>query len=316
MLARSARVDAPVSGVSLWRRVIGVGRRILSVPLMVVAAVAALPATTSGARRAPGPSRLVISCFDHLDSATRYAAPRPVAASPSADALATFAVLRRAASQQDTPPAINTLGAALVSQLSTYDTGYVRQLMRTPDGTQFFLATGLPPAPPRLPAACLTKLRGSEKREFRRALGSDTPATQQPVLCAVELRSVGQTGGPACGTLAEIRGGWAIGGNDSQRSITTYGLVPDGVSTVVFEFNHASALSAQSTSNFFVLSFPPDRIKRVTDALRNVSLKPKSSDQQRLQEKTALDAVTPTHILWLAGDGHAIAHFPRPTSLR
>ncbi len=279
----------------------------------LIGSVLTVPAMAK--RRATKPS----SCSGAIGALEPEAELEPVelAGPPEPAVLGKFGVLRRAAVPADQLPPLNRLGSRLGFELNSYYPGYIRQLLRRPNGVRYFLIPGIKRVPDLPPERCLpVRLRH---------LHQPKPET---VYCVAGIGSnVRQLPSAGCQTLAEIETGGDLADPYFSSSFQV-DLVPDGVATVRLVYRGGAAITAPVSENTFTFTPPRTPIARARAALKRLErafereLKYKhtaahpTKRQLQRRERVAskllervLSELPPKQVQWLDAGGNVLRSF-------
>jgi hypothetical protein len=244
--------------------------------------------------------------------------PKELPGTPEPAALSRFGVLRRAAGPEDQLPSLNRLGFPLGLELGSYYPGYIRQLLRLPNGVRYFLIPGIKRVPPLPPERCLP----ARLRHLRQP----KPET---VYCVASIGpNVRQLSSAGCHTLAEIETGGALV-KPYFSSALQVDLVPDGVATVRLVYRGGAAITAPVSENAFTFTPPRTPVVRARAALKRLerafereleykhtSAHHNTKRQLQRRERVAskllervLSELPPKQIQWLDAGGHVLRSF-------
>jgi hypothetical protein len=285
--------------------------RIVTMCLLAGALASVLAAQTSAKTLVATPS----AC--RTGSITREAEPEPMALSgaPEPAALSMFGVLRRAAGPADQLPPLSRIGFEVDSELSSYYPGDIRQLVRLPNGSRYFVIPGFKRVPQLPPERCLPK----QLRHLRRP-------EPEPVYCVAGVGPGVELSGTSCQTLAEIETGGDLAEAYFFSTPFQVDLVPDGVATVRLAYRGGTVITAPVSENAFMFTPPRGPIERAKAKLkrlgRTFELEGKHESkhltrrQQRRRARVAiglLDRVLaelpPKQVQWLDAGGHVLRSF-------
>jgi hypothetical protein len=166
-------------------------------------------------------------------------------------------VLQRPATPADELPA-EALAGISPDSYSTIWLRSARLLDTTPDNRRYFLVPGVY-VPPILPEACV-KREPLHVRRLLRKVGQLSP--RGPVV-TLERYSSHETGGIPF-TASMIQAGKATGIDLGESGPTTafYGLVPNGVASIVVTAGGAPPATVLAVNNFFLVQIPALRANR------------------------------------------------------
>ncbi len=286
--------------------------RIVTTCLMVGTLASLLAAAATAKQRATRPPVCGVAIVHEFESE-----PKELPGAPEPTALSRFGVLRRAAGPADQLPPLNRLGPRLGFELNSYYPGYIRQLIRLPNGVRYFLIPGIKRVPDLPPERCLpVRLRH---------LRQPKPET---VYCVAGIGSnVRQLSSVGCQTLAEIETGGDLADPYFSSSFQV-DLVPDGVATVRLVYRGGAAITAPVNENAF--TFTPPRIpaaraktalKRLERAFerelkyKHTSTHPTKRQLQRRERAASrllervLSELPPKQVQWLDAGGHVLHSF-------
>ena len=250
-------------------------------------------------------------------SITREAESEPVGLSgaPEPAALSMFGVLRRAAEPADQLPPLSRIGFEVDSELSSYYPSYIRQIVRLPDGSRYFVIPGLKRVPQLPPERCLPK----QLRHLRQP-------EPEPVYCVAGIGPSVKLLGANCQTLAEIESGSALAEPYFFSTPFQVDLVPDGVATVRLAYRGGTAITAPVSENAFMFTPPQAPIERAKATLkrleRTFELEGKHESKhltrrrRRRRAQAAIELLDrvlaelpPKQVQWLDAGGHVLRSF-------
>jgi len=252
--------------------------------------------------------------------------------------LASFAVLRRAATAADQPPPINALAEQVIG-LGRYDPANIRQLALRPGGRRVFLVPGFPIHIDVPPARCLARELRPRRPEL---VAQQLKRDREPIACVVATSpSAGANGSSTFGIAVGVGGdGFTSYGplgcprfRDTTRyeNLTTSGLdggehtgiLPDGIASLRVRFSHDATVLAPVVDNFYAYKGNTAARTRLLARLRRLTRRLEahgttSAQQRRLTRQlfelttSAAARLTPTSIDLLAPDGQLIKTVTRP----
>jgi hypothetical protein len=243
--------------------------------------------------------------------------PVELAGAPEPAALSRFGALRRPAGPADQLPPLNRIGSRLGLELASYYPAYIRQLVKVPNGSRYFLIPGLKRVPDLPPAQCLPK----QLRHLRQP-------QPEPVYCVAGVGSdVRQLPRFGCQTLAEIETGGDLA-EPYYSSSFQVDLVPDGVTTVRLVYRGGTVITAPVSENAFMFTPPRPPIARARAALKRLertfelegghkSKHRRLTKRQRQRRARAaiklldrvLGELPPKQVQWLDAGGHVLRSF-------
>jgi hypothetical protein len=169
--------------------------------------------------------------------------------------LTTFGVLRRAAVPSDGIPALSPVGGELDSQIASYYPAYVRELKALPNGVRYFVVPGFPVAETVPPTKCLSPaLRAERPKLVERA----REHAAELVYCIASLGSM--DGQDACTPFSEVGKSPTIFQEGALLS-SAVELVPDGVSSVRFDYGTSKSIVDAVSENSFLFAPPHDVVR-------------------------------------------------------
>lgn len=225
--------------------------RIATVCLLAAAIGSAFVSSTMAKQRTGTPA----VCHSGSILGELEAEPVELAGAPEPEALSRFGVLLRAAGPADQLPPLNRIGLRLGFELASYYPGYIRQLVRRPDGSRYFLIPGFKRVPTPPPARCLPK----------RLRNLPQPKPELAYCVAGIGASVSRLADPNCQTLGEIETGGDLADPYFSSSFEV-DLVPDGVATVRLVYRGGIVITASVSENAFSFTPPPGPIAREQEA--------------------------------------------------
>lgn len=232
-------------------------------------------------------------------------------------ALSRFGVLRREAGPADQLPPLNLIGSRLGFELSSYYPGYIRQLIKLPDGSRYFVIPGFKHVPQLPPGQCLPKQL--------RHLSQPKP---ELLYCIAGIGSnVLQLSGSRCQTLAEME----TGGDLTEPSFSSsfeVDLVPDGVATVRLVYRGGTVITAPVNENAFTFTPPQVPLERVKETVKRFGRtfefeRGQTHKHRRLTKRQrqrrgraaikflerVLDELPPKQVQWLNAGGQMVRSF-------
>ncbi len=232
--------------------------------------------------------------------------------------LGAYAVLRRPASAADQPPAINTLGLEIGSQLGAYNPRSIRLLSGASAEPRYFLFPGFLQAIAIPPARCLPPAM----RRHRTALVlRERRRTRQPGFCIGEVSGRGRLDGAgSCHLFSEVASydQFVSAGPPGSGAA----IVPDGVVRVRFVMRSGPAQVVQVNDNFLTFGGGPRQrqaLKRLSQLGRRLVRFHPSKAGLRRRERTLsmraakiLYSLTPARVDWLGADGQIMRSFKPP----
>lgn len=239
--------------------------------------------------------------------------------------LASYAVLRRAATAADRPPAINSLAEQLGFALGRYNPTNLRQLTQRPGGRRFFVVPGFPVHVEIPPARCLPrKLRPQRPKLVEQQLRRE----REPIACLVTTspsgRRNGRFGGVGCPRFRDVTTYERLASN-TVEALEHAGILPDGIAGVRAHFRDAPPVHVPVVENFYLYKVVRERRKillgqlRRADRRRYASPRPRTRAQRRKLERRfaalnrrAVRELSPTHVELLAADGRVVKDVKRP----
>lgn len=303
---------------------------IVSPRLLVFALAVSLTALTA-ASAASGKRGAGCSVHDPFGRA-----PQATTAPLDAAVLASYGVLRRAATAADRPPPINSLADQVIG-LGRYDPAYIRQLTQRPGGRRVFLVPGFPVHVEIPPARCLPR----ELRARRPMLvAQQREREREPIACVVSMSARAGGFGSSTFGIAVGVGGWtayAPLGCPRFRDLTRYeslttsglegldhsGVLPDEIASLRVRFSRSPTVQVPVVENFYAYKGDPALRTRLLRQLRRLSQRVQShrtSNTQRrrltrellARTRHAASVLSPIAVELLAADGRVIKTVKRP----